>query len=293
MLDPTEALLQIANETGARFTFFPDVAWLLKQPDQRVIDQMLKWQQMGHETGLHIHPHWEDCQATESGWNMDLTRYKLSDFAREDAHRLILKYANGLNDIMGKRAISFRAGGWCVQPFTHIHHALYEAGIRIDSSVFKGGQNLTPPYNYNFASCPEQEAWNFDTDPCTPDNQGRFTELPIASMLYSPLFFWQLFVRGRLNKRQHKPIGNGFPAAGGGSKKQLLTTSNLLCVSADGYFATKIPNAIARAEKLGHRHLVIIGHPKACTRFSLKHIAQIIHHQKSHQFVPLSQLVDD
>jgi hypothetical protein len=109
---------------------------------------------------------------------------------------------------------------------------------------------------------------------------------------YSPLFFWKLFVLGRLFPSQHKPIGNGLPAKGGGSKKDLLTRSHRLCVSADGYFSTQLNRALKQAQQGNEPFLVIIGHPKALTPFGLKTLeAFIAQHHKHHEFVTLSSVV--
>lgn len=292
MLQPTAELLRIARENNAKFTFFPDVAWLLKDQNDAVIHQIKQWHQEGHETGLHIHPHWEDCEKIGSEWNMNLNRYKLADFSKEDAAKLIKKYSNEVERITGQRAGSFRAGGWCVQPFFQIKDALHEAGIYIDSSVFQGGKNLTLPYHYDFSTCPKDNSWRFEDEVCRPTENGIFVELPIASKMYSPWFFWKLFILGRMRPSHHKPIGDGYPAAGGGSKKQLLTRQNLLCVSSDGYFATQIQRAINKAEKLGQEKMVVIGHPKACTLFSLRQLEKFIRQSTDHEFVNLRELAN-
>ena len=86
-------------------------------------------------------------------------------------------------------------------------------------------------------------------------------------------------------------MGNGFPAKGGGSKKDFLLKKNLLCVSADGYFVTQIEKAIRKAVKRGDKKLVIIGHPKACTGFSLNYLDQLLSRiSKKHEIVCLKDL---
>ena len=64
-----------------------------------------------------------------------------------------------------------------------------------------------------------------------------------------------------------------------------------MCVSADGYFVTEIERAIHEAEKKGWNSIVIIGHPKACTLFSLNYLDKLIAKlSKKHQFVCLKDL---
>lgn len=300
MLEPTDRLLELASKYKIPFTFFPDAGCLIKfeeQSDchnelQRVKTQIQTWDSQGHETGLHIHPHWEKSVWMDGRWQHDLSHYKLSDFSAEEASHIVERYASYMNSILAHPLQGYRAGGWCAQPFTPVAEAMKKVGIRYDSSVFKGGKNTTSPYQYDFTDTPKASHWRFTEDPAVFDSEGAFTEIPIASMNYSPLFFWKLFVLGRLNPGQHKPIGNGLPAKGGGSKKDLLTRSHHLCVSADGYFSTQLNRALRKAQRANEPFMVVIGHPKALTPFGLHTLeAFIAQHQRNHEFVTLSSIL--
>ncbi len=300
MLEPTDRLLTLAGKYKIPFTFFPDAGCLIKFEEQAECHQALEhikhqirsWDAKGHETGLHIHPHWEKSIWKEHKWIHDLSVYKLSDFSAEEASRIVERYASYMNSLTSQPIQSYRAGGWCVQPFAPLAEAMKKAGIRLDSSVFKGGKNTTNPYQYDFTATPSASHWKFTEDPAVLDSEGDFTEIPIASMNYSPLFFWKLFVLGRLNPGQHKPIGNGLPAKGGGSKKELLTRSHRLCVSADGYFSTQLNRALRKAQQANDPFLVVIGHPKALTQFGFKTLESFIaQHHRNHEFVTLSSVL--
>lgn len=300
MVEPTHSLLNLAKHYQVPFTFFPDAGCLIKfeehpacHPELKHIkEQIQHWDAEGHETGLHIHPHWEKSVWKDGHWQHELSHYKLADFSAEEASGIVERYASYMNALLAKPMQSYRAGGWCAQPFAPMAEAMEKAGIRFDSSVFKGGKNTTEPYQYDFTTTPDATHWKFSDDPAVLHPEGKFTELPIASMRYSPLFFWKLFVLGRLFPSLHKPIGNGLPAKGGGSKKDLLTRSHCLCVSADGYFSTQLNRALKQAQQAKEPFLVIIGHPKALTPFGLKTLeAFIAQHHKQHEFVTLSSVV--
>lgn len=299
MIEPTNQLLSLADRYQVPFTFFPDAGSLIKfeseasfHDDLALIKAQIKqWDIKGHETGLHIHPHWEKSTWRDQEWKHDLSFYKLSDFPANEAAEIVTRYANYMNALIVNPIISYRAGGWCAQPFSAIAEAMKASGIQFDSSLFKGGKNTTAPYYYDYTNTPESSHWKFTADPSVLDHEGIFTELPIASMTYSPLFFWQLFVLGRLFPDQHKPIGNGLPAKGGGRKKDFLTRSHRLCVSADGYFATQLSRSLKAAERNKEPFMVIIGHPKALTKFGLRKLEQfIVAYLNNHEFVKLSQL---
>jgi hypothetical protein len=298
MLEPGDRLLEIAQKNGAKFTFFVDAGMLVlgeKEPSfkkelSEIQNQISKWDLKGHETGLHIHPHWEDA-IWENGWKFDLKRYKLADFEDTEVEQIFDNYLVSLQQWSKEKIVSYRAGGWCIQPFDKLKSSFLKHQLKIESSIFHEGKNTTLPYNYDFTNAPPKEKWFFENHECEEDESGTFLEIPIASKSYSPLFFWKLFVLGRLFSKRHKSIGNGSPAKGGGSKKDFLTKFNHLCVSADGYFVTEIERAIQEAEKKGWNSIVIIGHPKACTLFSLNYLDKLIAKlSKKHQFVCLKDL---
>lgn len=298
LLFPTNELLKIGETHGANFTFFVDIGMftqaekldVMQDELTKVENQIRTWQNR-HETALHIHPHWEDAIWKNNKWEFNINRYKVADFEPDEAHSIILEYGERLQQLTDKPIVSYRAGGWCIQPFSRFKAAFKTLGIQRESSVFHGGRNDNSPYQYDFSKAPNSQEWTFEDDPCQPENDGTFTEFPIAAQRYSPLFFWRLFVLGRLFPDRHKPLGNGKPAKGGGSRKDFLTKYNHLCVSADGYFVTQIERAIKAAERRGWDKLVIIGHPKACTHFSLGYLEKVLaRNSKKHQFVCLRDL---
>lgn len=300
MLQPTSKLLALAKEMNIPFTFFPDIGSLISFEQHsdlnaslhQIKDQIKAWDIAGHETGLHIHPHWEKAKRKNGFWLHDLNYYKLSDFTHQEANAIVANYHNNIQSLVQSKVISYRAGGWCIQPFIHTKSAFESCGIRVDSSIFKNGKNEQTPYNYNFSDFPNLEKWNFDSNELKPRENGTFTELPIDSQLYSPFFFWKLFILGRLFPKTHKPIGDGIPAKGGGSKFDLLTKSHVLCVSADGFFASELQRVLKKKNENKDTIMIVIGHPKALTEYSLSALKKFISQNKNeHSFVTLSQLI--
>ena len=303
IIEPTNLLREIANRTGVKMVFFIDTGYLkllekykdlqpkVKHEFDLVKQQIEDLVKEGHDCQLHIHPHWEDCTHDGSEWKMITDRYKLVDFSEEDIINIVLEYRDILGRWTGKPIHSYRAGGWCLQPFSKIKTAFEKARLRLDSTVFPGGKFTAGNYYYDFTNTPNKSTWKFSTDLCQEDAEGNFIEYPISNYKYSPWFFWRLFGFGRLQPHLHKPIGDGYPMSSPGLKKQMLTKGRNLSASVDGYFVTKLQQVVKNNLKKGFNECVIIGHPKACTHFALKKLEQFIEKNKTkHKFLTFADL---
>lgn len=304
IIQPTNSLVEIAEREQVQMTFFIDICFIqrlrqfadkhegARRDLEKIENQVHELVAKGHDCQLHLHPHWLDCNYEGENWKMDVSRYKLADFSKEEANGIIARASRDLQHLTGQPVHTFRAGGWCIQPWSHIREAFLHTDIRADSTVFRGGVNLQGAYAYDFRHCPDRSIWKFSDHECEEDPNGPFSEMPIASQQVSPWFFWKLFGWGRLDPANHKPIGDGFPIPGGGSKKKILTQRTLHPVSSDGYFVTLMNSALNKAShKEPDGFFVTIGHPKACTRFSLKKLEQFIRKNRTmNQFTTYSQL---
>ena len=298
IIDPTNRLMEITKRTGARMTYFIDAGylWALEKfktehpellDDYNAVSKQIKaLVEQGNDCQLHIHPHWEDAKYENGQWEFSVHRYKLIDFSKEEVIDIFDRYANALLKTSGQTIHSYRAGGWCLQPFSHVKEAFEKHEIKIDSTVFPGGHSENEVYSYDFRKVTSNSAYSFDNDLCKKDENGQFLELPIASHTYSPLFFWQLYGWGRLIPSRHKPLGNGFPISTKGERSKRLTQSSRLSVSLDGFFAKSLTSALKKNKT---EDFVVIGHPKACTLFSLEQLEKFIEKNKDeHQFITLS-----
>ncbi|UKN01378.1 hypothetical protein K6119_16755 [Paracrocinitomix mangrovi] len=303
IIEPTNKIREIASRTGAKMVFFIDTGYLKKLIEfkdqfpnvaseyQKVAQQIKDLVNEGHDCQLHIHPHWEDCVHDGKEWIMNTDRYKLSDFSDEDIERIVLEYQAILANHTGKSVTTYRAGGWCLQPFSKIEKSFLKAGIKLDSTVFRGGKNTAGNYYYDFTNIPNKSTWKFSNDLTKEDENGPFSEFPISNYNYSPLFFWRLFILGRLNARNHKPIGDGYPMPSPGMRKKMLSKGMNLSASVDGYFVTKLNKVLKQNQTKGFTEMVVIGHPKAATLYSLKKLERFIDQNKNkHQFITFADL---
>lgn len=288
LLFPTNKLIELAQKYNAKFSFFIDAGYLIKLEEYKhkfkqlennynaVTSQIKQLVSLGHDCQLHVHPHWEDSIFNGSEWIMNINRYKIGDFSDLEAEAIIKKYAQALVKVTNQPLHTFRAGGWCIQPFSKFKKALTEIGIKIDSTIYKNGKQVIENYNYDFNNCPNKHEWRFSDNPTKEDPNGAFLELPIYAQKFSPLFFWKLFLLGRLNPTQHKSLGDGYSVSVKGYRKRLLTTTTLQCANIEGYFSTTLDHISRKAQKEGVKNLVIIGHPKALTLFSIKKLDEYL-----------------
>ncbi len=300
---PTSELIRIAEKHNVRFCFFVDCGFILKlnefrkqypqlEKDYSAITKQVKYlSDSGHDIQLHIHPHWEDSSYNGERWIIDVSRYKLADFNETEIADIVYRYKKVLTDITSKTIFSFRAGGWCLQPFNKIKKAFIDNGITLDSSVFKNGFYTSDQYSYDFRNAPDKAIYHFDDEPTKEVENGVFIELPISSIRNSPLFFWRLFLLGRKNPYLHKPLGDGTAMPAPGYRKKLLTKYTVNPVAVDGYNAYLLEKVLRKLMKKKFEHMVIIGHPKALSRYSIRKIDEFVEKNKGkHNFTTFTKM---
>jgi hypothetical protein len=299
---PTSELMRIAEKHDVRFSFFVDCGFILKLNEfrkqypelekdyQAIIKQVKYLSDTGHDIQLHIHPHWEDSYYDGKSWIIDVKRYKLADFNEKEIGDIVFRYKKVLVDITNKPVFAFRAGGWCLQPFWKLKKSFKENNITLDSSVFRNGFYTSEQYSYDFRNAPNKDIYRFEDDVVVENEKGFFTELPISPIKNSPLFFWKLFLLGRKNPHLHKPLGDGQAMPAPGYRKKLLTRYTNNPVSIDGYNAHILNQALNTLQTKQLQHMVVIGHPKALSRYSIQKLEEFVIRQKAnHNFTTYSK----
>ena len=289
---PTSELIRIAEKQNVRFCFFVDSGYILKldefrkkypqlEKDYLAITEQIKYlSDTGHDIQLHIHPHWEDSYFNGERWIIDIKRYKLIDFNETEIGDIVYRYKKVLVGLTGKEIFAFRAGGWCLQPFSKLKKAFKQNNITLDSSVFRNGFYSSENYAYDFRDAPDKDIYRFEDEPAKENTKGYFTELPISAIRNSPLFFWKLFLLGRKNPYLHKPLGDGRPMPAPGQRKKMLTQYTNCTVCTDGYNAHLLQRALKNLQKKKFEQMVVIGHPKALSRYSIQKLEEFIVNNK-------------
>lgn len=289
IIEPTEKLLSILDKHNIKASFFVDSGYIIKlkeymqsfevlKKDYDLITQQIKkLSTQGHDIQLHIHPHWEDSIFDGKQWVFDTSRYKLSDFSKVEIDYIVKSYSLVLEEITNIKPSVFRAGGWCIQPFDIMANALYKYGIRVDSTLFPEGKTFTPAKSFDFTNTPIKSNWRFSEDPLIEVENGDFLEIPISSVLTTPFFYFKFILNKFFGGKMQKAYGDG--SAISNSKKhifELLLKPSFSVASIDGYKASLL-NKCAKHNK---EQLVLIGHPKAFSPFSLKELDSFINKRR-------------
>ncbi len=299
LLEPAQALCDIAARHGVPLVFFIDIGFLLRLREEarqvpklmrdydRVMRQLEQFVAEGHELQLHIHSHWEDSYWQGDAWHIDTQRYRLHDFSESEIGGIVQRYTEALRAVSGEDGVfAYRAGGWIIQPFEKIKQALRDAGVYIDSTVFPGGASEGGGHYFDFSGAPSASHWFFDDDPLSSNPDGGFLEIPIASYQVPPSFYWRYALTKKFGGAKHQAFGKGKPVPLSRAEKlRKLSHWTNSVVSMDGYKASFLAAAFRQYQLAGKTDFVVIGHPKALTRYSLEQLERFIVSCKANQFV--------
>jgi hypothetical protein len=201
MINPTENLLRVCHAFGAKLTIMVEIGelWAFEKSANRgfaghigydaakkIRSQLVQAIKMGHDVQLHLHPQWLGAKWTNNAWQLNYSKYRLTDFDYPEIVEVIHRGRKYLENLLrphcdGYKCIGFRSGNWNTQPSSKYLRALYDAGIKSDTSVFKWGYVDTDSANidYRRAHCnalPWIACWE---DINLPGKDGGILEFPI------------------------------------------------------------------------------------------------------------------
>ena len=203
--EPAERLKEIFRKWNVRFVIFVEVAELemieSKGTDPAIDlikNQIKDFYREGFELGLHLHPQWYNARYENGRWLLDYSEYNLCVLPRErivqitDRSINYLRYVLGVSDFT---PISFRSGNWLFQPTKTAAKVIAEMGIKVDSSVFKGG--LQHQHNLDYCRALRNGYyWRFNEHVDVPDPSGSLIELPIHTQMIP---IWKMFNTKRIS----------------------------------------------------------------------------------------------
>jgi hypothetical protein len=209
--DPAERLRALFDKWNCRFVAFVEVGELLAIDTCKTDDsialvkrQVQDFHKRGYELGLHIHPQWFNARYQSGNWILDDKEYILGEQPRERITEIVARSVEYLRQLLGEpdySPLSYRAGNWLFQPSQTTAAVLIEHGIKIDSSVFKGGLQREHKLDYRRA-LKNDYLWKFSNDVQIPDDKGLLIELPIYTRMVRP---WKLLTRKRIGLERKAP----------------------------------------------------------------------------------------
>lgn len=159
---PAQKLMDIFDRAKAKIVVFVEVAELeqieASGTDSAIDDvkhQVQELYRQGHEIALHLHPQWCNARYKNGKWELEYSEYNLCTLPRERIVQIVDRSIAYFREVLGApdfTPLSFRAGNWLFQPTQTVADVLAERGIKIDSSVFKGGLQHQHKLDYRCAA---------------------------------------------------------------------------------------------------------------------------------------------
>lgn len=316
MVEPTQRLLDQFDRYGAKLTILADVAEILRFKEYAGIHaedrfhyaaierQLCDALRRGHDVQLHLHSSYFNARFEDGRWAQDYSEYNLAALPADRLARYLQRGKDYLETLLRSvrpdyHCCAFRAANWALQPSATLVPALIQAGIRIDSSIFKyGSQTGLVAFDYAGAHS-DAIPWRCSAqDACLRDPASALWEVPIYSENRSILAFFSLgrFYRAAFSRKH--PLD---PAAGAGNGSLAVPSDParrikdrlVACLSRHAWKADfnqctgrQLIGALRRVQaKYGERHypvpFTLIGHSKLVTRANqnsldvfLRHVAR-------------------
>lgn len=187
VLEPAQKLKTLFQKHNARFVVFVEAAELEIVGSERadpainlVERQIREFHGEGFEVGLHLHPQWYNARHKDAQWQLDYGEYNLCRLSPDRIDQIVDRSIVYLRKVLGApgyNPLSFRAGNWLLQPTGAAAKSLAGHGIKIDSSVFKGGLQHQHDLDYR-RSRKNGYYWAFSKDVNVPDAKGKLLEIP-------------------------------------------------------------------------------------------------------------------
>ena len=201
---PTEKLKAVFDKWNAPCVVFIEAAELEMirsegtDPDIGLVERQIQdLHRSGFEIGLHIHPQWYKARYEASVWQLDNSEYNLCHLSPARVDQIIERSIAYFRRILGVpdfTPLAFRAGNWLLQPAGSAAKSLAAHGIKIDSSVFKGGREHYYKLDYRRAY-KNGYYWPFTADVNVSDSFGVLIELPVFTEMVP---IWRMFSAKRI-----------------------------------------------------------------------------------------------
>jgi hypothetical protein len=208
IFEPAQKLKSIFDQAGVKLIWFVEAAELemieAAKSDPAIDDVKKQIRDLyldGHEIALHLHPQWYNGRHEDNRWILDNREYNLCVLPEQRIAAIVdraIKYLRAVLSEPNFTPLSFRAGNWLFQPTRPAADILFSSGIKIDSSVFKGGRQHHTRLDYRKA-LGNGYFWKFHQDVNHAEDTANMIEIPIYSQMVPP---WRMATKKRLALQQ-------------------------------------------------------------------------------------------
>jgi hypothetical protein len=203
IIEPTEKVIEILDEFKVKAIFFVDCTYLyqLKKKSiefpkasedlKKIIDQIHELVLSGHDIYPHIHPHWVDAQydPSKNQWSLlNIDKYRFDSLSASERDIIFRSSVDYLTDIIkyvkkDYKLNCYRAGGWCIQPFSNFYTFFKEYQIEAEFSVLGGSCKDTNASKFDFSFVePNSKPYYFEDNVVQKIDNGTFKQYPISSI---------------------------------------------------------------------------------------------------------------
>jgi hypothetical protein len=202
LFSPSNLVLEVMEKHNVKAIFFVDTSYLLTLKkyanvyakcgrDFNLINSHLQTIiRKGHYIFPHIHPHWLDAVyiPETNEWNLNgIDKYRFHSITQEERESLFDGSVALLKEIIQPinpeyKIDTYRAGGWCIQPFEDFLPFYKKHGFKYDFSVLAGFYLFSSVQYFDFSKSPVKSIYNFSTDVVEEDANGEFTEFNLSSV---------------------------------------------------------------------------------------------------------------
>lgn len=306
LFNPTDKLLDLANSLEIPIILFADILSYFRFKELGITEyyqafekQIARALREGHDVQLHLHPHWLETEINNKIF-IPSKRFSLADFADDEKYtieKIVKLGVNELTRICRKtkpdyKCIAFRAGGYSIQRETkRIVKALYDNGIRIDSSIAKGYKYYSDISQIDFPYKPNKPNWIIPIDNGNLSDEeesiGLF-EIPIATkpktIFDTPTFMKLKKYKDREVEKRGKIIHN--EKAKLSYRLKNMSSSRMLILDNHTFNTKDLVNILNYNlkiyEKYDSAHLCLIGHPKSLGDYHLQLLKHLLLELKKH-----------
>lgn len=324
MIEPTRAILDVADKYNVKLTFFFEVVeyWKLKNewekgnymgytenPIIAIEQQLIYAHSKGHDIQLHLHPQWIDAKWKNSQWIVNYDKWRLGCYEGEGEDSILAIIKRGketIENIIGKgyQCTAIRAGGYNAQPSNRIVAAMKECGLKADSSIVPGAKEAGSLSRYDYSHIKSNIGFWYCTNNLENVANGEtdIIELPIVAFPIIRIQKYLSIERLKSLLQNQKSAQEAFKAK---INTQAASKINRLVSKFKFFFETefqtwdyclfskgmhrKFLNGIY---KQNHRNVyVLVGHPKSFV--SSKGFEFILQQtQNKYQFITISSFLD-